>query len=98
MINESLTVMSTMQSDTLLANLSNGKQAMCLDPFNPDLSEGYLKPMFAKQDPAVVSDRATFWLDRNMASLPGLTNLSTDNMTTNPFYNLPFIPGQVPLA
>lgn len=98
MVNESLTVMSNMQNDTLLANLSNGKQAMCLDPFNPDLSDGYLKPMFAKQNPSVVSDRATFWLDRNMPTLAGPTNLTTDNKTTNPFFNLPFIPGAVPLA
>jgi hypothetical protein len=37
MVNSSLTVMSNMENDTLLANLSNGKYAMCLDPYNPDL-------------------------------------------------------------
>jgi hypothetical protein len=37
MVNSSLTIMSNMENDTLLANLSNGKYAMCLDPYNPDL-------------------------------------------------------------
>jgi hypothetical protein len=34
-----------------------------------------------------------------MPTLPGLTNLSTDNSSNpNPFFNLPFIPGFIPLS
>lgn len=98
MVNSSLTVMSNMENDTLLANLSNGKYAMCLDPYNPDLQEGYLTKLFTKQGPSVMTDRTSFWLDRNMPTLMGSTNLTTDNQTTNPFFGLPFIPGAIPLA
>ena len=88
--------MSNMQNDTLLANLSNGNEAMCLDPFNPDLKDGYLTKLFAKQA-SVMTDRTAFWLDRNMPTLSNWTNLTTDNATTNPFFNLPFIPGALAL-
>jgi hypothetical protein len=98
LVNSSLTVMSNLNNDTLLVNFSNGKMAMCLDPYNPDLKGDYLAQVFAKQDPSVMSDRATLWLDRNMPTLPGDTNLTTDNQTTNPYYGLPFIPGVKPLA
>lgn len=96
MVDTNLTVWSNTQNDTLLVNLTNGKQAMCLNPFNPQLIDGYLSKVFAKQTD-VMNDRTAFWLDRNMPTLVGGTNLSANN-ESNPFFNLPYIPGAVPLA
>ncbi len=96
MVDKNLTVMSNSLNDTLLVNLTNGMQAMCLNPFNPQLNNGYLSNIFAKKAD-VMNDRTSFWLDRNMPTLVGGTNLSANNQS-NPFFNLPYIPGAVPLA
>jgi hypothetical protein len=45
----------------------------------------------------VIKERTSFWLDRNMPTILGKFNLSTDS-SGNPFRDLPFIPGEVPFA
>jgi hypothetical protein len=44
----------------------------------------------------VTTDRTALWLERNIPSLPGITNMT--ERVINPFKNVPFIPGEVPLA
>ncbi len=44
----------------------------------------------------MTTDRTALWLERNIPSLPGITNMS--ERINNPFKNVPFIPGEVPLA
>ena len=94
---DSLTVKSNAMMDILQVNLTNETQAVCMDPFNPQIGR-YLEKVFLNNSDLIVP-RSAFWLDRNMPTLPGLTNLSTDNSSNpNPFFNLPFIPGTKPLA
>ena len=66
---------------------------MCMNPYNLDLKEKYLDKLF--QSFNVTTDRMALWLERNIPSLPGITNMS--ERINNPFKNVPFIPGEVPL-
>ena len=70
---------------------------MCMDPFNDELRELYLEPVFAENNETLI-ERSAFWLDRNMPLINTATNIPASTNQSNPFYQLPFIPGNLPLA
>jgi hypothetical protein len=72
----------------------NAQDGYCMDPFNPALKTKYLTPLFANK--ASISNYTAMWLEDNVPALEK-TNL-TDGRFNNPFYELPFIPGQQPLS
>lgn len=77
----------------MLATIGS-QQGYCMDPFNKDLTNKYLSKLLLNQ-PSLTPQTSAFWLDRNMPYLDGSNQ--TSNQETNPFYGLPFIPGQAPL-
>lgn len=67
---------------------------MCMNPYNPGLKEKYLDKLFQSYN--LTTDRTALWLEKNIPTLPGITNMS--ERIYNPFRDIPFIPGEVPLA
>jgi hypothetical protein len=68
-----------------------------MDPFNENLGSDYLEEAF-KNDTSILRNRTAFWLDRNIPEIEGTSNIPEDNNQSNPFYKLPFVPGDFALA
>ncbi len=96
-IPSNLTVASDLMDTPLVFNLSSGLMSTCLDPFNDKVGPEYLESLFDSAS-GILSNRTAFWLDKNIPEIQGTSNIPEDNMKSNPFYQLPFIPGDLPLA
>ena len=68
-----------------------------MDPFNEKNAPEYLEIAFNNYSD-IITNRTAFWLDRNVPEIQGTSNIPVDNNQSNPYYQLPFVPGDLALA
>mmetsp|Transcript_29291 Transcript_29291/g.28446 ORF Transcript_29291/g.28446 Transcript_29291/m.28446 type:complete len:238 (+) Transcript_29291:715-1428(+) len=67
----------------------NENTGICMDVFHPLLGKLFLEPQFSTVDPYMNG----FWLEQNTPLVEDLPEPPVNNQETNPYYDLPYVPG-----